>query len=343
MAQKIILGGSSALDYWRVASGAPQVDAGHLAQARLRPPRSRDATYARLCELAAELRIPVPLRLAAKNASARRNSRLASFFIWDDRGVGDDVEWLDSDFGVCRPQLALAQVAAKEPLTSALLATLEFCGTYLMAPATDAGFTNTKQSKTTTGDLEAWFKARGSELPAAAAGRMEDVLLFAQDGSNSPAESKVYSFMSVGRSQGGLGIKGIQLNHTLELGPVARSILGYARMRPDFYLPAAGVAGEYKSKRFHPEDTWTSDDRRMDALAAEGLTAFSLNNERVRSLKELSAVGAMIAKRLNLRRSAPTPEQLKARRTLHAKLFSTVEFDGDEPPEEAYADELGMP
>ena len=76
----------------------------------------------------------------------------------------------------------------------------------------------------------------------------------------------------------------------------------------------------------------------MDALAAEGLTTFSLNNERTRSLKELSAVGLMVAKRLNLRRHAPTPEQLKARRALHSMLFSTREFDGDEPPEEAYAE-----
>lgn len=97
-------------------------------------------------------------------------------------------------------------------------------------------------------------------------------------------------------------------------------------------FPPQGVAGEYKSRRFHPEDTWTNDDRRMDALAAEGLTTFSLNNERTRSLKELSAVGLMVAKRLNLRRHAPTPEQLKARRALHTMLFSTREFDGDEPP-----------
>ena len=148
-----------------------------------------------------------------------------------------------------------------------------------MAPATDAGFINAKQSKTTASGLAAWLEARSPGLPAAA-GRMKEVLRFAQDGSNSPAESKVYSFMTLDRSRGGLGIGDLELNRTLELGSVARGILGYERMRPDFYLPAAGVAGEYKSRRFHPEDTWTNDDRRMDALTAEGLTTFSLNNER---------------------------------------------------------------
>lgn len=337
MAQGIILGGSSALDYWRAASGAAQVGPGHLARARLRPPRARDATYARLCELAADLQIPVPLRLVSSTAFGRRNSRLASCFVWADDGIQDDVEWVCPNFGVCRVPLALAQIAATDSPVVALLAVLEFCGTYLMAPATDAGFINAKQSKTTASGLAAWLEARSPGLPAAA-GRMKEVLRFAQDGSNSPAESKVYSFMTLDRSRGGLGIEGLELNRTLELGSVARGILGYERMRPDFYLPAAGVAGEYKSRRFHPEDTWTNDDRRMDALAAEGLTTFSLNNERTRSLKELSAVGLMVAKRLNLRRHAPTPEQLKARRALHTMLFSTREFDGDEPPEEAYAE-----
>ena len=260
--------------------------------------------------------------------------------VWRDQGMEGDVEWLAADFGVCRVPLALAQVCAREPLVDALLATLEFCGTYLMAPATEAGFVNAKQPKTTVGDLGAWLEARRAQLPSSAR-RMESVLRFAQDGSNSPAESKVYSFLALDRARGGLGISGIRLNRTLELGPVARSILGYGQMRPDFYLPEAGVAGEYKSKRFHPEEAWTNDDRRMDALAAEGLATFSLNNERARSLKELSAVGAMIARRQGLRRNAPTPEQLKARRALHARLFSTAEFDGDEPPDEAYADQLG--
>lgn len=339
MARKIILAGCSALDYWRAASGAPQVGEAHLASAHLRPPRANDTTYACLCELAAELRIPVPLCLAAQEALQRRNSRLASYVVWRDRGMEGDVEWVAPDFGVCRVPLALAQVCAKEPLVDALLATLEFCGTYLMAPAAEAGFVNTKRAKATVGDLAAWLEARWAQLPPSAR-RMESVLRFAQDGSNSPAESKVYSFLTLDRSCGGLGISGIRLNQTLELGPVARSILGYERMRPDFYLPGAGIAGEYKSKRFHPEETWTNDDRRMDALAAEGLATFSLNNERVRSLKELSAVGAMIARRQNLRRNAPSPEQLKARRALHARLFSTAEFGGDEPPDEAYEDQL---
>ena len=74
----------------------------------------------------------------------------------------------------------------------------------------------------------------------------------------------------------------------------------------------------------------------MDALVAEGLTTFSLNNERVRNLKELSSIGQMIAKRLRLRRSAPTPEQLKTRRALHAQLFNAIEFDADDPPDEVY-------
>ncbi len=337
MAQKIILGGRSALDYWRAEAGAPQVADGHLTQARLRPPRARDVTYARLSELAADLRIPVPMALAAPQDSDRRNSRLATCFVWADVGVGGDVEWVLPDLGVCRPPLALAQVAARETLVDALIATLEFCGTYLMAPPLEAGFVNTKKSLATVGELSAWLEVRSPDLPVAAR-RLRDVLGLAQDGSNSPAESKVYSFLSLGRSDGGLGIRGIELNRTLELGPVARSILGYGHMRPDFYLPAAGIAGEYKSRRFHPEKTWTNDDRRMDALAAEGLTTFSLNNERARSLKELSAVGLMIANRLNVRRQAPSPEQLKARRALHVKLFSTSEFDGDEPPEEAYSD-----
>lgn len=82
MAQGIILGGSSALDYWRAASGAAQVGPGHLARARLRPPRARDAIYARLCELAADLQMPVPLRLSRRLPPAGGTQCIASCFVW---------------------------------------------------------------------------------------------------------------------------------------------------------------------------------------------------------------------------------------------------------------------
>ena len=335
MAGKLVLFGQSALDYWRMEAGALQVEPGALAELHARPPRAHDSTYRHLCELASDLCIPFPLSLMCQESRDRRNSRLARFAVWRDAEAEKDVSWVADDLGVCKVPLALAQVAAKEGLVEALLAALEFCGTYLMAPAAAAGFVNTRSAVTSVDELRGWYAKRHAELPRSA-GAFSEVIRYAQDGSNSPAESKVYALLSLGREWGGLGIPGIELNVRLELDGVARRILGARTMRPDFYLPAARIAGEYKSKRFHPESSWTNDDRRMDALVAEGLTSFSLNNERVRNLKELSSIGQMIAKRLRLRRSAPTPEQLKTRRALHVQLFNAIEFDADDPPDEVY-------
>ena len=139
MAEKLILFGRSALDYWRLSGGAPQVAPDELAALHARPPRARDATYRRLCDLASDLLIPFPLSLMCQDARERRNSRLARFSVWKDAEVEKDVSWVAEVLGVCELPLALAQLAAKEGLVESLLGVSEFCGTYLMAPAAGAG------------------------------------------------------------------------------------------------------------------------------------------------------------------------------------------------------------
>ena len=214
MAEKLILFGRSALDYWRLSGGAPQVAPDELAALHTRPPRAHDSTYRHLCELASDLRIPFPLSLMCQESRDRRNSRLARFAVWRDAGAKKDVSWVADDLGVCKVPLALAQVAAKEGLVEALLAALEFCGTYLMAPAAAAGFVNTRSAVTSAGELRGWYAKRHVELPRSA-GIFSEVIRYAQDGSNSPAESKVYAFLSLGREWAALGLRGLSLTSGL--------------------------------------------------------------------------------------------------------------------------------
>lgn len=329
MAGQIVLAGESALSFWRAKAGAAQVASDCAPLRGLRPPRASDDTYRQIRDAVHELGVPVPLTLLAQSPQERRNSALARYQLWRDDFWQDEAEIAIPGIWVCRPELALAQLVSQRGIVDALLAALEFCGTYLMAPAADAGFLNTSRPVLRPEELVAWFESRRPTMPCYAK-RLGYVLGYVQARSNSPAESKVFAFLSLGRDLGGLGIPGIELNQTIQLGKASSDILGYPRMRPDFYIPAAHMAGEYKSKRFHPEATWSNDDKRMDALAAEGLATFSLNNERVRSLKQLNSIGLIIAKRLRLRRAAPTPEELKTRSALHAKLFLSKEFDGDD-------------
>ena len=134
-------------------------------------------------------------------------------------------------------------------------------------------------------------------------------------------ESKIAAFFSLPREVGGLAVPGIQLNKRIELKGPSRQILNHDEIRPDFYFPGAVTVGEYKSRQFHPEGSWTTDDRRIDALEAVGFHSFSLNNERVKRLAEFVGIGQVLMERMGSAFLRPTKHELEMRSVLHAELF----------------------
>ena len=299
--QRLVICGASALEYWRCTRGAmgPRED-GELPSRASR--RAGDVAYLGALDVMEGLGLSAPLDVLVTEKGMRRTSSAAHYHVCKALPGEEDLEQLDSDVYVCKPGPALSQVSLTNGLVELDLLVLEFMGTYVLSLGDERGFVSTKEPLLEKDEL------------------LECLLRRKAQGSYGVGKT-IQALFSLPRRAGGLDLRGIELNSTVQLSGEARAIVGRSSIRPDFLIPEANMAGEYKSKQFHPEGTWTGDDRRIDALEAMGLHTFTLNNERVRSLKEMTAIGSTIARRLRMRKQPPSEAELAERRKLHAQLF----------------------
>lgn len=320
MGPDLVICSESAIDYWRIKAGATFLGADGSPWERLREPRLCDDTSRAAAEVLLELGLTAPLNLLYPSAAQRRTSSIVRAHALSNWPAADDLLRIGPGILVCSPRVAFCQLALTLDDVDLLLLGLELCGTYVKSPVSDAGFLCTSAPVTTLADIQEAAGWNESIVPTRRQ-KLERITAQLVDGSNSPAESSVFAMFSLPLSRGGLALPGMLLNQTIELDNVASSILGYRKIRPDFYFPSARTVGEYKSRMFHPEGTWTNDDRRLDALGSMGLHTFSLNNERVKKLDELVAIGLSISSRMNRLCMPATNKDLIKRRALHRRLF----------------------
>ena len=320
MAQPIIICGQSALNFRRAQAGAlfqAHDDVLWESKRRIRPD-----DY--VCKLAIsamdQLGLPAPLHQLADDAGGRRNSRLVTFHYYSNAPRADDLEEVLPGIYVCAPALAIAQASVRAEPAGAELLMLEFCGTYALSPRSESGFVNTKAPLLTKSALAEAFEDR-DRTPLYGRQLREEALACLAENSNSPAESAVFTMLSLPPNHGGFGIEGILLNEPVRLSLRGAEMLGTDVIRPDFLIPSARTAGEYKSRMFHPQGTWTNDDRRIDALETAGYHTFTLNNERTRRLADFAAVAQAIQKRAGRDLDVLDDEASRKQVMLHRRLF----------------------
>lgn len=319
MTDTMVICGLSALDYWRKAAGA-EFDASYeRLWEGMRVARPCDTVYSRAADLLVSLGLPAPLHLLADSPGNRRTSLFAVFHTYREPPLDHDLIELSPHVIVCSPMLAIAQVASTVSPAELDLLYLEFCGTYLLSPASPTGFVGVKPYLTKESLFEAFQD--GSGYPACKKNKRLSVLERAAPNSNSPAESACHAMLSLPRAYGGLGVPGIELNKTLLLGPESAAILGTDRIRPDFYIEDAATAGEYKSKAFHSSDDWANDSRRLDALESMGLHTFTLDAVRANNLRDLTGLAHTLCDRMGLRYPKPRKSEIEKRVSLHKSLF----------------------
>lgn len=316
----MIICAQSALDYWRSLAGAEFLGPDGCPRDRLREPRLCDETSRNAADVLVDLGLRAPLDLLYPSAGQRRTSSIVRGHASTNPLPDDELSRIGPGLYVCSPRAAFCQLATMLDWVGLLLVGLELCGTFVISPASGAGFLGTSSSLVMVDDLR---EAVGWDTPLVPSRRkkLERVVGQLAGGSNSPAESAVFAMFTLPTSSGGLMVPGMLLNEPVDLEDDAARIAGCRTLRPDFYYPAAQTVGEYKSKMFHPEGTWTNDDRRLDAFASMGLHTFSLNYERVKELDELVAIARSITSRMGRRAYPPTARQLGARRSLHRRLF----------------------
>ncbi len=316
----MVICAQSAINYWRSLAGAEFLGPDGCPWEKLRDPRPCDETCRSAADALVDLGLPAPLDLLYESAGQRRTSSIVRGHAFGNPVPADDLVRLGPELQVCSPRAAFCQLATTQDELDLLLVGLELCGTFVMSPASSTGFLSTESSLASVDDLR---EAVGwdSALVPSRKKKLERVVERLTSGSNSPVESAVFAMFTLPRSSGSLMIPGMLLNEPVELDEVAARIAGCGRLRPDFYYPSAQTVGEYKSRMFHPKGTWTNDDRRLDAFGSMGLHTFSFNNERVRRLDEVVAVGQAISARIGCRFYPPTKKDLEKRRRLHRRLF----------------------
>lgn len=330
MTDSVILFGPSALEYWRGTKGAA---AGcetppAIQKAILRP--SYNDSSRRLAEAAKELQLASPLHISVPEPKQRRGGVIVNCHIWREIPGLPPCKEIAPGVLAPTPAVALAQMAATLDYIDLLLLTLELLGCYALSPSSDEGFVATSSPLTTIDELNN-VAAALSGTGIAGSALLGDALKLAAEGSKSPMESKLYTFLSTPRRRGGFGIEGILLNLKVSLDRIARMHLDLGGIRPDLYLPRGQSAIEYQS-RLHPDDARENDERRSDALTDVGIRVFQLNRVRVRDLRDLSGVAYVMAKRAGIRRPKPSLDVLQKRKELHSRLFFPYDMQVNQDP-----------
>lgn len=320
MAGRLIVSGVSALEYWRVCGGAHVLTEAEIHELPEASRRFCDKTQARCCAFLQAYMLHAPLELAVSSMGERRSSGAARFRHFKKLPEPGDLFDAGDDFFVCKPELAILQCAFRSTIVELNLLMSEFCGTYLLSPGDSRGFVSTSTPLASMDSISELL-SRSPQQVRCARRKQQTAFASAAPASNSPMESKIAAFFSLPREVGGLAVPGIQLNKRIELKGPSRQILNHDEIRPDFYFPGAVTVGEYKSRQFHPEGSWTTDDRRIDALEAVGFHSFSLNNERVKRLAEFVGIGQVLMERMGSAFLRATKHELEMRSALHAELF----------------------
>lgn len=316
----VILFGCSALEYWRLKAGALPAPVDILEEGHHGGRDHRNGPYSqRAVSFALENGLSLPIHTYVYEREQKRPSKQVACHVWPAMPRLPQCHEVASGVLVPPPAVALAQASTSMDFVDVLLLALELAGNYVLSEDHKLGMVETKRPLMRPDELEevahvlAGTGIHGSKL-------LSDVLRYVTSGSKSPTESKLYVLFSLDRRRGGFGIPGIQLNPRIGLGSISRMSLDLEGIRPDLLEPKGRTALEYQSD-LHLLEGRENDDRRADALAAVGIRAFQVNKIRARSLRDLSGIAYVMAKRCGLRRPKPSERALAKREKLHARLF----------------------
>ena len=142
----------------------------------------------------------------------------------------------------------------------------ELCGAYELPFDPEDDYLE-RPPLTTIAELDRYFTAV-KHMPGLAAARR--ALKYVREGARSPMETALVMTLVLPKGDGGLGLRGIKMNHEVDVGSRAAHLTRRHKFFLDAYLPQARLDIEYHGF-FHDEDQRASeDDERACALRAMG-------------------------------------------------------------------------
>lgn len=297
-ARNLRIGYGTALRYWRVARAGKTggIDAPAHFGSRELSVRETVARAAGLCL------VDGPLDVCAGRDATRPKARGLHPRVWSKDASPSQIACIDRGLEVCRPPLALLQVATLLDEVDLALLMYELTGTYLIRSWDDGDSESGYEPLEDIEDIRSFAQQARSKKVRGAARLLKAADLVVPN-SNSAAESALALLLMLPRTQGGMGIRGFELNKRIPLSKEASAILGRSDMRPDFLWEAIMLALEYNSIRYHlGRVAHTRDSRRQDALVHDGYDVVVLTRDQTIVKEELKTILGGIGRKLGLRR-----------------------------------------
>ena len=172
---------------------------------------------------------------------------------------------------IVSPEFMLIQLSQLLNYEELFLLILELCGSYSINPL-DKSFTNNIYPLTNIKTIKNYL-IRFKKINPYAKGvnKLLKICQYAQNGSASPMESRLFIKLCGPKKQGLYECKGLKLNQTINISNKAKLIAGQDYIIPDISCIKKKVAIEYDSAKFHENTTQGQrDKRRRDALVYDG-------------------------------------------------------------------------
>lgn len=181
------------------------------------------------------------------------------------------IKAINENVKIVSPQYLLVQLSNLLSYEELFLFVLELSGTYTIN-STDKTFTNNLKPliniKTLTKYIE---RFKNMNYAAKGLNKLMGICKYAQNGSASPMESRLFIKLCAPKNKGFYGCKNLKLNQPVRLSKKARLIAGQECIVPDISCQNKKVAIEYDSAQFHENSTQGQrDKRRRDALVYDG-------------------------------------------------------------------------
>jgi len=258
-----------------------------------------------------------------KNPGVRRNSKIAKQHVFrGDTPVGCFMN-IGNSFMMSSPEFCFLQMATHLSLIELIELGFELCGVYSLPLPGDKevpkrGFYNRKQLTNTKKLLE-FLESMPSIRGYSKAYR---ALLYIQDGSASPMETKLAMFMVLPYMLGGFGFTKPELNKRINLTKNTRKFFQQDYYVCDLFWPDKKVAVEYDSDQNHTgSERIARDSKRRNALATMGIQVVSVTRQQLYNRAELENAARTVAKHSKRRLFSKKNNFIAAHRELRIQLL----------------------
>ena len=252
-----------------------------------------------------------PVDLIVTKRAQMRSSRHVRCHLMSTALPPESLLALERGVYVAAPALALIQCAASTGEIAALALAYELCGSFTMpewfTPA------QTPPAGSISDGLPGCYEAE----PALTAGALRRYMLRAKglrgmgaarfaaryvlDGARSPSEAIMDGVYATPQSQGGFGIRGMELNRRVDFSPEAAAIAGMPYVVCDALVPDAASDLEYDGGYHDARQARIHDEGRTAGLAVMGIQVFPINDHQLRTIEGLEGIAAAILRRAGKR------------------------------------------